>query len=221
MKKLIFRLSGYISLIIILITPCFGEECLVDINCDGVVDGSDLVEFAKDYGKTNCPECIPAPVPSTGQQTSYAVRDDGDLQMGVSWPTSRLTDNEDGTVIDNLTGQIWMINANCFGTKDWLNALNSCNSLANGTCGLSDGSQAGDWWLPNVRELHSLFDYSQVDPPLPDDYPFTNVQLGSYWSSTTLADSSIHAWFVNTHDGYLQNDTKGNNKYVWCVRSRQ
>ena len=31
-------------------------------------------------------------------------------------------------------------------------------SLENGSCGLSDGSVAGDWRLPNIRELHSLFD---------------------------------------------------------------
>ena len=57
----------------------------------------------------------PAPVPKTGQTVSYATGDDGDLQKGVAWPDPRFTDNSDGTVTDNLTGLIWLKNANCFG----------------------------------------------------------------------------------------------------------
>ena len=30
--------------------------------------------------------------------------------------------------------------------------------LANGACGLTDGSTTGDWRLPNEKELHSLID---------------------------------------------------------------
>ena len=50
----------------------------------------------------------PAPVPKTGQLTSYGNRDDGELQMGVVWPDPRFTDNFDGTVTDDLTGLIWL-----------------------------------------------------------------------------------------------------------------
>ena len=31
----------------------------------------------------------PARVPKTGQTTSYAARDDGDLEKGVAWPNPR------------------------------------------------------------------------------------------------------------------------------------
>ena len=58
-----------------------------------------------------------APVPKTGQTTIYAAGDDGALQKGVAWPTPRFTDNDNGTVTDNLTGLIWMKNANAFGAK--------------------------------------------------------------------------------------------------------
>lgn len=50
-------------------------------------------------------------VPRTGQITSYAAGDDGDIQAGLSLPEPRFTDNGDGTVTDNLTGLIWLKNA--------------------------------------------------------------------------------------------------------------
>jgi hypothetical protein len=66
-----------------------------------------------------------APVPKTGQKTSYPPGDDGDLAKGVAWPNPRFTDNGDGTITDNLTGLIWLKNANCFGLRNWLNMLAS------------------------------------------------------------------------------------------------
>jgi len=61
---------------------------------------------------------VGAPVEKTGQTTYYEPGDDGDLKKGVVWPNPRFTDNEDGTVTDNLTGLIWLKNANCFGAKN-------------------------------------------------------------------------------------------------------
>ena len=61
-------------------------------------------------------------------------------------------------VTDNLTGLIWLKNARCVGGTDWENALTWCNTLASGSCNLSDGSSAGEWRLPNINEFSSLFD---------------------------------------------------------------
>ncbi len=100
-----------------------------------------------------------AAVEKTGQTTSYATGDDGDLKTGVVWPSPRFTDNSDGTVTDNLTGLIWLQDADAGdGTETWADALSICNSLAAGQQGLSDGSSAGDWRLPTEKELHSLID---------------------------------------------------------------
>ena len=129
-------------------------------------------------------------VPKTGQTTSYGPRDDGALQRGVAWPTPRFTDNGNGTVTDNLTRLIWMKNANAFGTLTWADALTTANTLESGTYGLTDGSKAGDWRLPNVRELQSLLDYGRTNPALPAVHPFTEVQSSDYWSSTTYADDT-------------------------------
>jgi hypothetical protein len=124
-------------------------------------------------------------LPRTGQAgclgTSGAViaysgkGQDGDKQSGVAAPTPRFSDNSNGTVTDNLTGLIWLKNANCTDTVGsitkasgylaWANALTWSNNLASGKCGLSDGSVAGQWRLPDRKELLSLVDLSQNRPP--------------------------------------------------------
>ena len=61
-------------------------------------------------------------VEKTGQTTLYATGDDGDLEKGVTWPNPRFTNNGNGTVTDNLTGLIWLRNANAFSTRTWEHA---------------------------------------------------------------------------------------------------
>ena len=166
-----------------------------------------------------------APVPQTGQTQIHNFGDDGDLQMGVQWPFPRFFDNSDGTVTDNLTGLIWLKNADCFGGKSWNDALDVSNNLADGQCGLSDGSSSGDWRLSNVRELRSLIDHGQYRPPLPSGYPFTNVLRVDYWSSTTVANRTDGAWLVvlglgdiGFSFGQVWYDPKGSGYHVWPVR---
>jgi hypothetical protein len=170
-----------------------------------------------------------APVPKTGQTDSYGgTGTDGALQKGVAWPNPRFTDNNNGTVTDKLTGLIWLKNANALGEKTWADALSAANSLASGSIpGLTDGSQAGDWRLPNVRELQSLIDYAFYSPALPNTLgtgkwaegnPFQGVQLSKYWSSTTYAPVASGAIFVDFVDGIVSASLKSNTCYVWCVR---
>jgi hypothetical protein len=161
----------------------------------------------------------PASVPRTGQEYAQAFGDDGDLQMGVDWPIPRFTDNSNGTVTDNLTGLIWLKNANCWGTQSWANALTDASGLANGNCGLTDGSVAGDWRLPNVREQQSLIDYGQTSPALPNGHPFTGVQTSSpYWTSTTYDGLYADAWAVDFFLGSVSRQGKAWTTSVWPVR---
>jgi hypothetical protein len=167
-----------------------------------------------------------APVPKTGQTTSYATGDDGDLEKGVAWPSPRFTvhdsgtpgDTSDDTVTDNLTGLMWTRNAN-HGQKRWqyigtYPALEYCNGLTLG--GYSD------WRLPNVRELYSLVDASRsAGPVLPSGHPFENVQSDKYWSSSTPAAATASACYVNMNDGYGNIDAKTSAYYVWPVRGGQ
>lgn len=165
-----------------------------------------------------------APVEKSGQTKSYATGDDGDPGKGAAWPVPRFIDNENGTITDRLTGLIWLKQANYKdtsggkGTSDRASALAFCNALASGMCGLSDGSAAGDWRLPNVRELESLLDYGRSAPALKSEHPFTGVQPAYYWSATTSATSSDIAWYVCMSEGVVHYDGKMSGYYVWPVR---
>lgn len=160
----------------------------------------------------------PAPLPKTGQKVSYGPRDDGALEIGVKWPTPRFIDNLNGTVIDRLTGLVWLKNANCFGRQPWNAAIDGASALADGQCGLSDGSRPNTWRLPNTRELHSLIDYGQALPAFPASHPFVGVASFGYWSSTTKPERSGLKWYLSLGYGYVTVGGYQETYYVWPVR---
>ena len=171
-------------------------------------------------------------IPQTGQTTCYdssgnviactGTGQDGAIQAGTAWPSPRFTDNSNGTVTDNLTGLIWLKNANCFGSQIWSTAVASANSLASGQCGLTDGSTAGQWRLPNMLELRSLVNEQQssLDGWL-NTQGFLGVQAYYYWSSSTFAFSAGSAWVVGMDYGGVSRGYKADVYYVWPVRSGQ
>lgn len=181
-------------------------------------------------GKLEPLPCEGTLVPKTGQITSYYAGDDGALERGAAYPVPRFTDNENGTVTDNLTGLIWLRRGNPFGLLNWKDACNACNMLADGGQGLTDGSQEGDWRLPNIRELHSLIDFSYHYPAICNTSgsgkwqrgdPFSIVNNWWYWSSTTNVHDPENAWQVNTSDGSVSDYNKSNESWLWCVRGGQ
>ena len=177
------------------------------------------------------------PVGKTGQTMSFRTHDDGDLEKGIAWPTPRFTGNKNGTVTDNLTGLIWLKNANCAGAmENWNTAIDNAAALydgctncfgTGGDCGLSDGSSAGDWRLPNRNEILSLINIRFYNPALSDDEgtrpwfegdPFTGVQSVMYWSSSTNMGRAGFAWGVDFGNGNVVRHDKSSEMYGWCVR---
>ncbi len=79
-------------------------------------------------------------------------------------------------------------------------ALTAAQALADGTCGLTDSSVAGDWRLPSRFELESLLDLEYYLPALSDAAGtaqwsegdvFAGVQSSNCWSSTSFAFSPL------------------------------
>lgn len=149
----------------------------------------------------------------TGQKTSYAPGDDGDLQRGSPWPEPRFVDHGDGTVTDRVTGLVWTKDARQIDVKlNWYDALGTCNAL------IFAGHH--DWRMPNIKEMLSLIDYGAHGPALPEDHPFVNLDAGdSYWTSTTSSAHVSQAWRVTLKDGGSHRTSKANGThYVWPVR---
>lgn len=191
---------------------------------------------------TTAGACTEAPVRATGQKGCYngtawvtpcsspsPAGQDGALTPGVAWPAPRFTDNTDGTVTDNLTGLIWLKNADCNGGRfSWSNAMNSAADLGAGTCGLSDGSVPGDWRLPTVDEMISLLDREYFSPSLSNAQGtgkwaegdiFSNVHSDyGYWTSTGYAALAKYSWQVDLGYGTVSGQSYNNIYYIWPVR---
>jgi hypothetical protein len=227
------------------LTTSAQDFCEGNFDYDLDQDGTDAAKFKEDFGRMEydrpCPPDGPAPVEKTGQTfcansngdpvACESTGQDGEHQRGVEWPNPRFTNNGDGTITDNLTGLIWLRDADCslfHAPRTWSDALNLIiPQLEDGYCGLSDGSGPGDWRLPNKRELLSLVHDGYHGPALPNTLgngqvtpgdPFNNTQPGLYWSSTTYARSAIQAWCVDFDTGDLYPDDKDTSYYIWPVR---
>jgi len=138
----------------------------------------------------------------------------------------RFVDNANGTVLDKLTGLIWLKDTACANDiANWPTALllvvelNSAGTMNSNSCGdLSNkGVHQADWRLPNIKELQSLLNYGDHGAPYISDLAgnghyldtpvFSNLVIDSaYWSSTTygVGVSSI------TNDDFYDNALRVN-----------
>ncbi len=119
-------------------------------------------------------------------------------------------DNGNGTVtIGNL---VVLKDAGCLGRMNWDTAMARPKSLADGQCGLTDKSKAGDWRLPTVEELKAMYAAKSQ---------FKNIQGSYYWSSSTYAGYKASAWIVGLYYGLDWYGNKASSFYVWPVRGGQ
>lgn len=110
------------------------------------------------------------------------------VRGNTDYGTNKFTDNGDGTITDNATGLMWM-QMDSQQAMNWKEALSYAENL--------EYAGHSDWRLPDVKELHSIVDYSRspsttgsaaIDPL----FNCTQIQneagqadYGHYWSSTT------------------------------------
>jgi len=115
-------------------------------------------------------------------------------------------------VLDNETGLVWEKQPST-GVGDWIDRLTRCYTL-------EVGGRKG-WRVPTIEELASLVDTSQLAPTLPAGHPFINVQLGFYWSATTIANDTSLVWGVDFNTGGVGIGNKSGGHFVSCVRGGQ
>ena len=139
----------------------------------------------------------------------------GNPEYGVN----RFTDKGDGTVSDLATGLMWQ-KADDGVARDWKGALSYAEGL----------ELAGhtDWYLPDVKELQSIVDYSRNDPALYTSFLEMSDPDGWFWSSSTYLGvnnrmgiyiafgKAVNYLGVDTHGaGALRGDFKSGDPGDW------
>ena len=152
--------------------------------------------------------------------------------------SNRYVDCGNGTVTDTVTGLIWLKNADCLGRKNWAAANAAAAVLADGQCGLTDGSSPGDWRLPTLDEWTATIARARTLacslPALTNDAGTQCLVVGPssfvgtvsffhrFWSSTTYEDQPPLAFAANmaatTFAGLFELPNKTSDEFVWPVR---
>jgi len=120
------------------------------------------------------------------------------------------TDNNDGTVTDNVTGLMWQQAVSTATKYTWSQAVATCPTLA-----LAGHS---DWRLQSIIELVSIVDLGQVIPSINGTY-FPSTPAASFWSSTAVAGSASKARYVTFYSGGAESWDVSSPYNVRCVRA--
>ena len=136
------------------------------------------------------------------------------MASGAAWSANIPAIPPNGTLTDTNTGLVWLQNANCFGLKTFVEANVAAMSLKAGSCGLTDGSTVGPngvgkWRLPTKDELIARQKNLQG---------FNSVQL-FYWSGSDYPGMVYYVWAVSMDGTIVDKRHKGDNSWVWPVRS--
>jgi hypothetical protein len=127
--------------------------------------------------------------------------------------TRSFTVNGDSTVTDTKTGLVWQ-QSTSGSKKTWEVALGICEDL-------TLASQS-DWRLPNIKELGSIVDTSELNPAL-DETAFPNTINASYWSSSPVSSTSatVTVYHLDFSTGRVLSENKSYGYWVRCVRGGQ
>jgi hypothetical protein len=144
---------------------------------------------------------------SAGGAKKFHVRAVRDISTPTTIAT-RFIDNKNGTTTDQLTGLIWQQIPT--DSMTWEQALITAENLVSG------GSS--QWRMPNIKELQSISEVSIYNPSICKTY-FSGISTAFYWSSTSLANQSTKAWYLDTQFGITTQSLKTNKLRLLAVRS--
>jgi hypothetical protein len=131
---------------------------------------------------------ITSRLPDTGQTTSYTATPGEDADFTINPPS--YTDNENGTISDNVTGLMWQKTDG--GEMIFENAATYCTTLNLGGY--------NDWRLPKGSELFGINSFDKLNPALNTTF-FVKTAAEYWWTSETRADAASNVWVVNAGGG--------------------
>lgn len=122
--------------------------------------------------------------------------------------------NFDGTLLSEF---LLILNNTCAADESVLCRNNDdCAAENNGPGGPCGFAGYQDWRIPNVKELQSLVDYSQLNPAYSAPGLVSN---GAYWSVTTYPGALFtNAWQVVFGEGNVNFEDKSNTQRARAVR---
>jgi len=170
-----------------------------------------------DPSAVNTPASIKTMVVDTGQTLCYgnnvpiSCPEMGDFfgqDAQYAGTQAQYTDNDNGTVTDNITGLVWMqtIDTNGDGVINVSDKFSISNAEAY-VAGLNEQNYAGynDWRVPSIKEQYSLMDFRGTDPSgdSGDDTssltPFIdNTVFGFNYGDTTANERVIDAQYASS-----------------------
>ncbi len=119
-----------------------------------------------------------------------------------------------GVVIDSVSRLEWQDDGTYDGgyrDRKWEFDIDYCENLE------LDG---GGWRLPNINELVSLVDDTQIYPTISSVFQYVSSSL--YWSSTSyVLSGSVTAWCLDFETGNQVYRHKKDAHHVMCVRGGQ
>jgi len=128
----------------------------------------------------------------------------GGLACGAGTTVGRFVING-GEACDTKTGLKWQETPDST-LRNHADALVHCTGLG------------GGYRLPEIQELHSVLDYAEFNPALTPGV-FSNINvLGFYWSATSRAANSDHAWLIRAETPNVPSAPKTYSFNAWCVR---
>jgi hypothetical protein len=120
---------------------------------------------------------------------------------------ANVTERGDGTLFGTETSLAWQQQDDAK-SRTWETAKRYCDTLSLG------GHY--DWRLPDLKELKSIADTTQLGPAIKP--LFTNLQSAGYWSSTACTFDITRRRYVNFLDGRVGTSSKTDELCTRCVR---
>ena len=145
-------------------------------------------------------------------------------RIDIEWPVKRFSDYGDGTLIDNITGLMWLKDARCLGKQNWQQSAGMIRRLNRFPRRLEceEYTAAYDnWQFPDENDFANLLESAQGEPAEWLNTQGANrVQPRDYWTLTDNPYNLYHAWAINMLEGGGRNYPKSFELFVWPYRKQ-